>query len=247
MAAVVLETKDIEKHFVIDIPFPRIFLNPFAARQKTYALMGITFEIEAGKILGIVGPNGAGKTTLLRILADVLMPDKGKVTICGNEAGIAGWHLRNKVGYASSDERSFFWRLTGRENLDFFGKLYGLSTHEAYRQSTRLLEAFGLERKAEQLFRDYSSGIRKKFAVMRALLHQPQVVLLDEVTNSLDPASAKTVKAMVREYVSCHQGRVAIWSTHRLEEIAEICDEVIVIESGLIRFHGSANNFQVVN
>ena len=191
----------------------------------------------------MVGPNGAGKTTLLRILADILEADGGTVSICGQMLDKNSFRIRSKIGYVSSDERSFFWRLTGKENIEFFARLYNLSAGQAKRRSAQLIKQFGFEDKAGQLFRDYSAGMKKKVAVMRALLHEPSLLLLDEATNSLDPSSAKMVKEMVRKYVSEQKSRAAVWSTHRLEEISQICDKVVMIDSGRIISGGLVDDF----
>jgi len=243
MTAAVIEVRDVTKYFFVERPFYKQLLNPFGARERICALSGVSFGIEAGEILGVVGPNGAGKTTLLRILADLLEADAGSITLCGQRLRNGNSYLRSKIGYVPSDERSFFWRLTGRENLDFFGRLYGLSGKEVRRRTCEILREFGFEKRAGELFRDYSSGMRKKVAVMRALLHRPSVVLLDEITNGLDLRSAKMVKNMVREYVRRRGGCAAVWSTHRLEEIAEVCDRVIMIEDGSISFSGFSRDF----
>jgi ABC-2 type transport system ATP-binding protein len=152
--------------------------------------------------------------------------------------------MRSNIGYVSSDERSFFWRLTGRQNLKFFARLYGVSGPLADKRIKKLLKLFAVEERADQLFRDYSTGTRKKFALARALVHQPKVLLLDEVTNSLDSDSAQSAKSLVREYISSEHGRVGVWSTHRFEEIVEICDKVLVIDKGCVRFFGNAGNFR---
>ena len=243
MSPLIVEVQDLEKYFVVERPFYKQLLNPFAARERICALRAVSFSIETGEILGVVGPNGAGKTTLLRILADLLQADAGSVALCGQRLTNGNSYLRSKIGYVPSDERSFFWRLTGRENLEFFGRLYGLSGKEVQRRTCQILTEFDFERRADELFRDYSGGMRKKIAVMRALLHKPSVVLLDEVTSGLDIKSAKMVKKVVREYVWRRESCAAVWSTHRLEEIAEVCDRVIMIEGGNINFNGHVSDF----
>jgi ABC-2 type transport system ATP-binding protein len=240
----ILQVTSVKKRFVVDRPLHKQLLAPLARKQHITALKNISFAMNPAEILGVVGPNGAGKTTLLRILADLLEPDEGSVLLCGHRLGKARHRLRSNIGYVSSDERSFFWRLTGRRNLEFFCALYGLSRSEAHQRIAPLLDAFLLRDKADQMFRDYSSGIRKKFSLIRAVAHQPRLLLLDEVTNSLDPPSAQTVKSFVRTYVSDRQGRAAVWSTHRLEEIAEVCDKVLMIDRGTIWFYGPAERFQ---
>ncbi len=241
MAFVVVQAQDIEKHFVVARPLYEHVLSPLTNKKMICALKGISFSINSGEILGIVGPNGAGKTTLLRILANLLEADSGSVKLSGQELNSEP-RVRANIGYVSSDERSFFWRLTGRQNLQFFARLYGVGRRTAGRRIAKLLNLFDIEEKASQLFRDYSTGTRKKFALARALIHQPRVLLLDEVTNSLDSNSAQSAKSLVREYVSAGNGRVGVWSTHRFEEIDEICDKVLVINKGNVRFFGNASD-----
>lgn len=240
----IIEVQDLEKYFVAERTFFKQILNPFGAREKTWALKGVSFSVEAGEILGVVGPNGAGKTTLLRILADLLEADNGQVTLCGQRLNNHRCDLRGKIGYVSSDERSFFWRLTGKQNLDFFACLYGPSRLESRRRLTEMLEVFGLREKAKHLFRDYSAGTRKKFALIRALVHRPRVVLLDEVTNSLDLPSTQSVKSLVKEYISSWDDCAGVWSTHRLEEIGEVCDKLLVINEGHVKFFGPVSDLK---
>lgn len=239
----IVEAADLKKYFAVDRSLYEQVLAPFAPKKVVRALEGVTFDIGSGEILGIVGPNGAGKTTLLRILANLLEADRGRVKLCGQELNNK-CHVRAHIGYVSCDERSFFWRLSGKQNLEFFAGLYGLGQQLARKRIAQLLDKFGLEEKAAELFRDYSTGTRKKFALARALIHQPRVLLLDEVTNSLDVPSAQSVKALVREYASVQPGRAAVWSTHRFEEIGEICDKVLVISEGRMKFFGTINDLK---
>jgi len=244
MCETVIEAEGLEKCFLVGRSVFRRLLIPFGGKRRILAIKGVSFVLKSGRILGVVGPNGAGKTTLLRILADLLEPDSGTVSICGEQIGAAGCGIRKRIGYVSSDERSFFWRLTGRQNLKFFSRLYGMAAKQSSQRAESMLDNFGLKKKADQLFRDYSTGTRKKFSLIRALVHKPAVLLLDEVTNSLDPPSAAKVKAMVRNYVDGASGRGAVWSTHRLEEIREICDTVLSIEQGDVNFFGAVSDFE---
>nr|MBC8481488.1 ABC transporter ATP-binding protein [Planctomycetota bacterium] len=151
---------------------------------------------------------------------------------------------RRGIGYVSSDERSFFWRLSGRDNLLFFARLYGLTSKHGRARIEVLLKQFDFEKRADDLFKNYSAGMRKKVSIIRALMHQPSLLLLDEVTNSLDPESTAAVKKVIRQYVSAGQGRMAIWSTHRLEEMPEICDGFLIIDSGRIVSQGAIADFK---
>lgn len=239
----VLEAINLKKTYLRDLPLYKQFFSPFARKQRIKALDSVSISVESGQILGVVGPNGAGKTTLLRILADILEADGGKINICGQTLSKNNFQIRRQIGYVSSDERSFFWRLTGRQNLEFFAKLYNLPSKQIIKRMTLLIKQFGLENKADQLFRGYSAGMRKKISVIRALLHEPSLLLLDEVTNSLDPSSSKIVKKMVRRYISEKKDCAAIWSTHRLEEISQICDRVVMVDSGRIVSAGFTEDF----
>lgn len=239
----VIEVEDLGKHFILERPLYMQVFAPFAARKTIHALRDISFSLDVGEILGVVGPNGAGKTTLLRILADLLEPDHGRVRLLGKEIN-RKHQTRAYTGYVPSDERSFFWRLTGEQNLHFFARLYGVPGVQARCRISKLLEFFSLETKAAQLFRDYSAGMRKKLALIRALIHQPKVLLLDEATNSLDPPSIKRTISFVRDYVSAESGCACVWSTHRLEEIVELCDKLLVIDNGHMSFFGSVSDLK---
>jgi ABC-2 type transport system ATP-binding protein len=243
MQSIVVQAQNLEKRFVVARPLYEQVLSPLAAKKTICALKGVSFSINSGEILGIVGPNGAGKTTLLRILANLLEADGGRIKLSGQELN-SDPRIRTHIGYVSSDERSFFWRLTGRQNLEFFARLYGISGPLAGKRIAKLMSLFAIEEKADQLFRDYSTGTRKKFALARALVHQPKVLLLDEVTNSLDSDSSQSAKSLVRKYISAEHGRVGVWSTHRFEEINEVCDKVLVIDKGYVRFFGNASDFR---
>jgi ABC-2 type transport system ATP-binding protein len=244
MGKTVIEVHNINKSFRVQRPLMSWILSGFSRQKRIQALENVSFTVTGTQILAVEGPNGAGKTTLLRILADLLEPDSGSVCLCGQNMNGDMAHIRRRIGYISSDERSFFWRLSGRQNLEFFASLYRMSRNRTGKRIDEMLELFGLKRKSEQLFRDYSAGTRKKFAIIRGLLHEPQILLLDEVTNSLDCESAAIVKHLIRSYVSKEQNRAAVWSTHRTEEIREICDSVLTIEWGIVRKCCQANEIE---
>lgn len=239
----ILEGQDIEKYFPARASLRLSVGVPRGRRTRVHALERISLRAEPGEIIGIVGPNGAGKTTLLRVLAHVLEPDGGCIWLCGEKMTARAHRLRQQIGYVSSDERSFFWRLTGRQNLIFFASLYCVPRAHIGGRVSALLDRLDLQEKADLPFQSYSSGMRKRLALARALLHGPRLVLLDELTNSLDPLASRNVKRLVREYVSEGSGRAALWSTHRLEEITEMCDRAVVMERGTVRFCGSTCEF----
>jgi ABC-type methionine transport system ATPase subunit len=151
------------------------------------ALDGLDLEVGRGRVFCLLGPNGAGKTTLIKVLATLVLPDGGRASVAGYDVALEPGPAKNAVGYAVSDERSFYWRLTGRQNLEFFGALYGLGGPARDRRIDELLRLAGLEEAADLRFNGYSTGMRQMLAFARALLADAAILLVDEPTRSLDP------------------------------------------------------------
>lgn len=240
----VIKVEDLSKCFTRRASIQQVVLHPLSPKTRINALHKINFTLGPGEILAVAGPNGAGKTTLLKILADLLTQDTGRIKFKTNQNGQNTNHTRSRIGYVASDERSFFWRLSGKQNLEFFGSLYGLTALNLQKRIPEMLKLFDIHEYAQQLYRDYSSGTRKKFAVIRALLHQPDLLLLDEVTNNLDLNSAELVKSLITKYINNGKGRAAIWCTHRLEEISQVCQRVLLMDKGKVIFLGNTGRFQ---
>lgn len=213
--------------------------QPLAARRE-YALNEVTFQFHSGQVIGVIGHNGAGKTTLLKMLCDLLAPDAGEALVLGCRLPYHGRRLRARIGYVPSDERSFFWRLSGRANLEFFAGLYDVPSRVTRQRIEYLLDTFGLTGKAGGHFRDYSSGMRKRLAIIRALLHEPQMLVMDEPTNSLDPHWSQFLGEYIRQWAHRDANRLVIWSTHRLEEIPNVCDRTLHLKAGKVQFCGAS-------
>lgn len=239
-----IEVNQLTKTFKSDASLTEVLTGFKHRKAKTQALENVSFKIAAGRILGLVGENGAGKTTLQKIIAGLIKPDHGKVLICGRTVETGEPSLRKLIGVTPSDERTFFWRMTGMENIRFFGSLYGMPKKLIQDRAQVLFDIMQMTSKINERFSNYSAGMRKKLAVIRAILHQPNVLLLDEVTNSLDPAAIELVKKLVRNYVTQKPDRCAVWSTHRLEEISQICDTVIALNKGTPTYHGPAAKYK---
>ncbi|MDQ2805831.1 MAG: ABC transporter ATP-binding protein [Chloroflexota bacterium] len=202
---------------------------PWTARAGKVALHSLDLTIPAGQALAILGPNGAGKSTLLRILATLLQPTLGQVWVTGATLA-AGAQVRRQVGWATGDDRAFYWPLSGAANLEFFAALQGLHGAVAHARIAQVLAAVGLTTVAGTAYRAYSSGMRQRLAIARALLHQPAVLLLDEPTRSLDPEAAESVRRLLR---ACHEGgQTLVWVTHNPAEAAAYCDRVIWLRGG---------------
>src|SRR5262249_18419933 len=186
------------------------------------ALRDVNLLARPGRILGLVGPNGAGKTTLIRIIAGLLDPDSGRVIVDGHDPAIEPTAASRALGLVLADDRSLYWRLTGRQNLEFHGALFGLSRRDASARASELLAGVGLAHGGGGVFAS-STGMRARLAIARALVHDPQVLVLDEPTRSLDPIGARDVCLALRQLAE--SGRTILLSSHKLEELERVADD----------------------
>jgi ABC-2 type transport system ATP-binding protein len=210
--------------------------------EPVTALDGVDLRVDQGEIVGLIGPNGAGKTTLIRIVAGLLSPDAGTVEISGRDPAADAMWCRHQVGLVLADERSLYWRLTALENLRFHGSMYGLRARVAADRGRRLLECVGLDHAADRRVWGYSSGMRARLAIARALVHDPDLLVLDEPTRSLDPLAAVEECDLLRRLAD--DGRAVLLSSHRLEELVRVADRVAVLLDGRIRFLGSVEQMR---
>ncbi len=205
--------------------------------SETLAVDGVSLKVKAGSVLAILGPNGAGKTTLLRILAGLVLPSSGNAKICGLDVIREDSRAKGMVGVSLGDDRSLYWRLSGRRNLEFFAALHGLSRHEAKQRIDEIGNL--LEIPLDQPVQASSSGIRQRILIARALLNDPSVFLLDEPTKSLDPVSAQGLRDFIRETLSGRLGKTVLIATHNLPEAEAIGDEIAIMKQGHIRGCGT--------
>lgn len=198
------------------------------------ALAGVDLKVQPGEIAALLGPNGAGKSTLLRILATLVLPDEGTAVVAGHDVTRAPQEVRRAIGTALGDERSWHWRLTGRHNLEFFAALYGLTRRQAKLRANALLAEVGLTDAADRCFGGYSSGMKSRLSLARALIMSPRILILDEPTRALDPGAAAEFRRTLVELVSEHQAAV-IMATHDVHEAAVVATEVLIVKNGVIR------------
>ena len=166
------------------------------------ALDGVDLDVGGGEVVALLGANGAGKSTLLRILSTTVLPDEGVAWVAGNDVVAEPLAARRALGVALGDERSWYWRLSGRQNLEFFAVLYGIRRKEARRRVQELLGEVGLNHAADRRFDGYSAGMRARLSLARALVASPPVILLDELTRSLDPVAVSDFRTQVRRLAS---------------------------------------------
>lgn len=204
-------------------------------------LKGISLEVERGELYGFLGPNGAGKTTTIKILTGLLLPTAGTVRVAGLDVRERSLEVKRKVGYVP--DRSFLYeKLTGREFLEFVGHLYGLDPGAARAGAIDLLERFDLTPWTDELIEAYSHGMRQKLTTIAALLHDPEVVVIDEPMVGLDPRSARRMKTLLLELIE--RGRTVFLSTHTLEVAEALCDRVAIIRDGRIVARGTLDELR---
>lgn len=196
------------------------------------AVEGLTFEVRPGEVFGLLGPNGAGKTTTVRMLTGLLRPSGGTGVVCGVPLPLAdeGSQLRRRVGLLT-EQPGLYDRLSARENLLFTMRLNELDERKAWALASRYLERFGLRGREDEPVGGFSKGMRQKLAIVRTLVHEPQVLFLDEPTSGLDPESARTVRDAVAELAA--EGRTLLLCSHNLAEVERLCTRVAVIKNRL--------------
>jgi len=206
-------------------------LQPFAAATFP-ALRGISLEVAQGEAVALLGANGAGKTTLLRILATLLLPTKGHARLAGHDAVREPAALRKNLGYHAGNDQGFYARLTGRENLRFFGRLNHLQGALLDERIEALTQHFELKSAIDRQVRTLSSGTVQRLSLLRALLHEPRVLLLDEPTRSLDAIAAAEFRHFLKAEVVQKRGASLLFASHTLPEIEFLADRVAILHDG---------------
>lgn len=237
MSAILIE--NLSKTFPPAFPrLKRFFRIP--VKPSVEALKNVSLEIGEGEIFGLIGRNGAGKTTLSKIIATLVQPTSGKVSIKGFDSVENEVKVRSLIGLATAEERSFYWRLTSLQNMLFFARLYGMKDREAKKRIAELFEQFDFAKYEKRRFSELSTGNKQKLAVARAMLAKPPILLLDEPTRSLDPLAASSM----RDLINSLKGVSILLTSHNLSEIEELCDRIAVISNGEIRASGTPENLR---
>ena len=205
------------------------------------ALKGVSFRAPDGQVTGIIGPNGAGKTTTLRILYTLLRPDRGRALVDGFDSVTSPREVQTRIGVLP-DVRGLYPRLTGREHIRYFGRLHGINGSELSRRIDDLVSTLGMEAFADRRAKGFSKGQTLKVALARALVHEPHNVLLDEPTNGLDVASSRAVRALIDSFRD--SGRCVLFSSHIMQEVAALCDKVVVMSQGRIIHNGTLDELR---
>jgi ABC-type multidrug transport system ATPase subunit len=209
----------------------RTFLQPFEKPTVT-ALAGISLEVREGEAMALLGANGAGKSTILKILATLLLPTRGHASLSGHDTVNNSRDVRRLLGYHAGTDHGFYPRLTGRENLLFFGRLNQLSSSAASTRISTLADQFHLGEALDRQVRTLSTGTVQRLSLARALLHQPRVLLLDEPTRSLDAIAAAQFRGFLKSEVLLPGTTSLLFSSHTLSEIEQLASRIAIIDSG---------------
>ena len=208
---------------------------------EVVAVDGISFRAEDGKVTALLGPNGAGKTTTLRTIYGLIKPDGGHVSIDGIDIATNPMEAQRRIG-ALPEARGAYPRLTPREHVEYFARLQGLSRRDSEERYEVLVDRLGMGEITDRRTEGFSHGERTKVALARALVHEPQNVLLDEPTNGLDVMSTRAIRDLVRQLRS--EGKCVLFSSHVMQEVAALCDSIVVVSNGSVVAHGTPDDLR---
>jgi ABC-2 type transport system ATP-binding protein len=237
----IIEAEGLSKGFTPPLSFRKLLRLDFRRAMPTQALEDISFSLEKGKILGVLGPNGAGKTTLLKIIATLILADKGKGVVNGLRLGIDDDRIKSFIGLVSSHERSFYWRLTGKQNLEFFAHMYDVKNPEE--KIEELFRLFEIDYQ-DKRFGSYSAGMKQRFALMRGLINDPELLLLDEPMKSLDYTTAFTLRKFIKDNLVRKRGKTVIFTTHNMDEALDFCDLFMILDRGRLYAFGTLEDLR---
>jgi len=202
------------------------------------AVNGVSFEARDGEITGLLGPNGAGKTTTLRMLYSLLPPDEGEIRIDGMDPAKDAIEIKRTLGVIP-DSRGLYSRLTARENIAYFGELHGMKRQSIRQRIEELAVTLDMEDFIDRRTEGFSQGQRVKVAIARAMVHEPQTVLMDEPSNGLDVMSTRALREYIRSLRQA--GQSVVLSTHIMQEVAALCDRIVIIAKGKVAADGTAD------
>lgn len=223
-----VEVKNLKKYFVSE----KKGLFKKTQKKEFKAVDDVSFNIKKGEIFGLLGPNGAGKTTTIKMITGLLRPTDGSVKVMGKDVDKNPMEALSNIGTVLAGDRSIYWKLTARENLEYFASLYGCNKKEAKERTQKVLDRLNLTDKADELVEKYSTGMKQKVALGKALIPNAPVVLLDEPTLGLDPQSAINLREIILEIKN--EGRTVLLTTHYMEEADFLSDRIAIIDGGKI-------------
>jgi ABC-2 type transport system ATP-binding protein len=229
-----IAVQNVTMRFPIPKRYREWVLAPHRKRRVCTALSNANLEVQTGDRIAVMGPNGAGKTTLLKLIAGALLPTEGKVFVNGHSTLEQSAAARRSVGFVFNEERSFFWRLTGVQNLEFFGVLDNLYGRQLRERIDHVLELVGLSDARDKAVYTYSSGMKQRLAIARVLIAEPDVLILDGPTRALDPVACDQLVELILSTIHRNSRKTLLIATHRPEEASLLCNKVLVVGGGNI-------------
>ncbi len=206
-------------------------------KKEILALDQINLEVQTGELFGLLGPNGAGKTTLTRILATALLPTTGEAKVFGLDVVKQAKEIRPRIGVVFGGDRGLYWRLSGYDNLDYFATLYKLPVEISKIKIPEMLALVGLSDRADERVEGYSRGMKQRLHIARSMLHDPELLFLDEPTVGLDPVAARELRKVILNLKLA--GKTIFLTSHYMFEVDELCDNVAILKQGSILVSGS--------
>jgi len=243
-SSTIIETCDLTKHFTPSTNLLDFIPRVFKKGPVIKAVDRVNIKIEKGEIFGLLGPNGAGKTTLIKMLCTLIFPTYGKAYVNGFEIVRDGHEVRKSIGLVTGEERSFYWRLSGRQNLKFFGALYNMEPEEINKKIDYLVELLEMQEYMENRFDEYSTGMKQHLAIARILLSDSKVLFMDEPTKSLDYPSAVQFRQFIKERIVGRDKRTVFFTTHNLKEAVDFTDRIALMDKGQIKACGTVSELK---
>jgi ABC-2 type transport system ATP-binding protein len=211
-------------------------------RLDVEAVRGVSFSVERGELFGLLGPNGAGKTTTIKMLITLLLPTSGEARVLGLDVVADAREVRKRIGYVFGGDRGLYERLSAHDNLRYFAELYGVSGATQRKRIDEVLELVGLKGREKERVEGYSRGMRQRLHIARGILHDPEVVFLDEPTIGVDPVGARDLRQTIADLVA--SGKTVLLTTHYMFEADALCDRIAVIAKGEIVGQGTPDELK---
>ena len=229
-----IEVRDLRKVFTQNVGRASIWRKLIARPETTslVALDGLNLDVGEGEFFSLLGPNGAGKTSTVKILCTLLLPDGGSCRVAGLDVVRDAREVRRQIGVSIRGERSVYWRLTGRQNLEYFASLYGIRGRTARSRVEEVARVVGLEDRIDDYVERYSMGMKQRLAIGASLVHRPRILMLDEPTIGLDPHGARALRTLIREELCEAEGVTVLYTTHYMQEADDMSDRVAIIHQG---------------
>jgi ABC-2 type transport system ATP-binding protein len=228
---IAIETTDLKRSYISTTGIIR------QKKKEIIALNGVDLTIQTGELFGLLGPNGAGKTTITRILSTILLPTSGTARVFGLDVVKSAGQIRPRIGLVFGGERGLYWRISGRDNLKYFANLYKMEPDISKKRIPELLELVGMTERANERVETYSRGMKQRLHIARGLLHDPEVLFLDEPTMGLDPVAAREMRSVILGLKQA--GKTIFLTSHYMFEVDALCDRVAVIHQGKILTEGT--------